>query len=121
MSWNIFKLTIGTSRSTGTSLKPVLEAMIKKASREIAAESCVLMTIKVKDFTDDETLSYPLDVFNIDEDPIGTAANTAEYISVWNSDNVNRTRGFIKSGTGTTFKVQPVYINIVPPLYGEEA
>lgn len=118
VKWNLSKVKLVTGNSTGTPVRPVLLEMIRAAAAEIAIESCVTMAIQVKDLSDVVQNAYPLTVHDIAQNALTVANDEAEYMTIWNANATNRTRGLILSGVGTTFDVRPVYINIVPPLYG---
>lgn len=47
-----------------------------------------------------QTTSYPVDVFNVNEELIGTADTKEEYISIWNSDADNQEVGTLAPGLG---------------------
>lgn len=53
---------------------------------------------------------YPVTVFNIVGEVIGTAGNKAEYISIWNGDNTNTGLGILEGGYGPfsfTLRLRP--------------
>ncbi len=49
----------------------------------------------------EETTSYPVDVFNVNNELIGTATNQETYISIWNSDAANQIIGTLSAGLGS--------------------
>lgn len=46
------------------------------------------------------TTSYPVDVFNVNREIIGTVTNKDDYISVWNADPDNQEVGTLAPGLG---------------------
>jgi hypothetical protein len=54
----------------------------------------------MRDLEGNETTSYPVDVYNVNEELIGIATTKAEYITVWNSDPANQAVGVLGNGVG---------------------
>lgn len=82
---------------------------------------CVPVYLTIKSVGGDEPATWPIKVFNVNQVDIGTAANKAEFISIWNADPDNRLIGKIKNGTGPFgFMIMPVECNDYPGwLFGE--
>jgi len=54
------------------------------------------------------TTSYPVDVFNVDLQIIGTADDQDEYLSIWNGDPANQAVGQLVASIGPNcFKLFP--------------
>lgn len=58
------------------------------------------INLGMRDLDGNETTSYPVDVYNVNEELIGIAANKAEYITVWNNDPANQAVGTLGNGLG---------------------
>lgn len=60
----------------------------------------------MRDLDGNETTSYPVDVYNVNEELIGIATTKEEYISVWNSDAANQAIGVLGNDIGPfSFKI----------------
>jgi len=74
-----------------------------------------------------ETTSYPVDVYNVNEELIGIANDRDEYISIWNADEDNQAVGILSTGISNfSFRLKlnagqeaPDYVFGVP-LSGKE-
>lgn len=47
-----------------------------------------------------EVSGYPVEVYNVDVNPIGIAFDKDDYIRIWNGDNSNSSRGMISGASG---------------------
>lgn len=56
--------------------------------------------IGMKTIAGAEVSSFPVTVYNVNEEAIGTAADKAEYISLWNSSPANQTVGVLSGLVG---------------------
>jgi len=105
--------------------EPDKDAQIKKLKLELcclrkSGNSCLPLSIKLKNFNGDTDLSYPLGVFSTTGTYLGIATNATEYITLWNADSNNQELGEILSGSGTVFTFQPIFANSIINLYGLE-
>lgn len=66
------------------------------------------VAIGMRDLEGNETTSYPVDVYNVNEELIGVANTKAEYITIWNSDPANQVIGTLTNSLGPFgFKLNP--------------
>ena len=54
----------------------------------------------MRDLDENEVTSFPVNVYNINEEFIGEAATKQEYIDVWNSDPDNQVMGILGNHIG---------------------
>lgn len=79
--------------------------------KEFQRQYCCFNANPVFSLTNEEgdiDLNFPLGVISVNGDYIGIANDTAEYISLWNSNSANLSVGTLISGDGTEFEVQLV-------------
>jgi hypothetical protein len=75
--------------------------------------------IGLRDAGGAEPGEWPVDVYNLDDVMIGTAADKAEYISIWNADPVNKALGKISGWYGPfTFFLQYDCHQVPPDFLG---
>lgn len=54
----------------------------------------------MRDLEGDETTSYPVNVYNVNEEFIDLATTKSQYRKIWNSDPVNQAVGTLDNGSG---------------------
>jgi|GEM_PF-4242932 len=59
------------------------------------------IALVMRDLQGNETGSFPVEVYNVNEELINGATNKQHYIIVWNSDPANQAIGVLKNGYGT--------------------
>lgn len=68
------------------------------------ADICVcdpgIVTVCMRDLLSNETTSYPVNVYNVNEEFIGLATTKSQYRIIWNSDAANQLVGILVNGPG---------------------
>ena len=71
--------------------------------------------LAMRDLEGDEVSTWPVTVYNVNEEVIGVAANKEQYISIWNSDPANNLVGTLTDLIGPfSFKLINI-IGTIPP------
>lgn len=67
-------------------------------------EICVcgpgIVLLCMRDLEGNETTSYPVNVYNVNEEYIGLATTKSQYRIIWNSDPANQAVGTLDNGVG---------------------
>lgn len=77
--------------------------------------------IKLQTFTGYNTPAYPVGVFSVNKEYIGIANNATEFISLWNSNTSNQSRGTLSGSASGDFQFNftaTENANIPPVVYG---
>lgn len=90
---------------TVTKQKPTKSNFVDITSAYIE-NSCCYNVLKLKNFDNGNTPSYPVGVFNVNGVYLGVADDQEEYITIWNSDLDNNEQGTLEAfGDQFTFKI----------------
>lgn len=113
---NIHKIKGVLGYQTGTPLKMLVDMLYDSLPDEEKIPRA-MMLLELDNFVNADPLVYPLNVLDIDGVDIGNAGTGQEYMSIWNANAYNRTKGVIISANGLFFEFAPVNLNTSIILY----
>jgi hypothetical protein len=67
--------------------------------------------------TGDEIPAWPANVYNVNDEPIGTATSKEEFMEIWNSDAANQAVGRISGWYGPFIFILTMADELVAPEY----